>query len=112
MRRRGVNAGVSDAIVAEVWMEAVDGGYPPTQAVAETFGVSYSTATKWVDGARKTGELPPTTPGAAPHWRHRRCPTCGAMPSKQDRGAVFLRDAVPTVVQRRLSEVMAIEVGA
>ena len=49
--------------VAEVYDEAIDAGDPPTQAVAETFDVPYTTAARWVRRARDLGLLPPPTPG-------------------------------------------------
>lgn len=52
------------AQVALVYQQARRDPLPrPTKAVAETFHVSHSAATKWVAQARKLGLLPTTTPG-------------------------------------------------
>lgn len=55
--------------VAEVYRATHDKGNPPTQAVAEAFNVSHSTAGRWVVEARKAGILGPaigSTAGEAP----------------------------------------------
>lgn len=57
------------AKVAEVYRAAYSAGQSPTQAVAETFEVSHSTAGRWVVEARKAGTLGPAigpTAGEAP----------------------------------------------
>ncbi|MGN6763143.1 MAG: hypothetical protein ACTHJI_17660 [Leifsonia sp.] len=51
---------VTDAVlqeVAEVYRSAVDDGANPTQAVAEHFYKSHSTAARWVMRARQSGHL-------------------------------------------------------
>jgi hypothetical protein len=51
--------------VAEVYDSAMrqPGRKRPTMAVETAFGVTYSTATKWIGHARQLGFLPPTTSG-------------------------------------------------
>jgi len=49
--------------VASVYRSANEEGLPPTQAVAQHFKTSHSTAARWVGMARKRGLLPPTEPG-------------------------------------------------
>jgi transposase len=49
--------------VAEVYDEAIEAGDPPTQAVADAFGVPYTTAARWVRRARALELLPPPRPG-------------------------------------------------
>jgi transposase len=51
--------------VAEVYDEAIEANDPPTQAVAEAFGVPYSTAARWVRRTRQLGLLPAPAPGLA-----------------------------------------------
>jgi hypothetical protein len=46
---------------AEIYREHVDGR--PTEAIARAFGVSHRTAARYVQHARKSGLLSPTTPG-------------------------------------------------
>ena len=46
--------------VTAVYDRAWATGWPPTRAVAEQFGVTRSTAAKWVSNCRKKGLLPPT----------------------------------------------------
>lgn len=75
-------------MVAEVYQESIEAGYPPTTAVSETWGISHSTATKWVARVRRAGLLPKTSPGANTGLmrvggRGGACPTCGAIPSRQ-----------------------------
>ena len=53
------------AAVARTYLRAYEFGEPPTQAVAEKFSVSKSTAAKWVAKARKLGLLGETTKGKA-----------------------------------------------
>jgi hypothetical protein len=50
---------------AEVYKAALKAGDPPTQAVADTFGVGRSTAARWIQIARDRGHLGPATPGKA-----------------------------------------------
>lgn len=45
--------------VAKIYNEAQDKDEPPTRAVQNHFGVSHSTAAKWVGAARRGGQLPP-----------------------------------------------------
>ena len=40
----------------------------PTEAIAEAFDVSRSTAGRWLVEARKRGLLAPATPGRAGEW--------------------------------------------
>ncbi|PRY24062.1 hypothetical protein [Pseudosporangium ferrugineum] len=66
-RRRRVTRELLEQ-VAQVYRAAFRDGQPPTQAVAETFHVSHSTAGRWVVEARKAGALGPATgtrPGEA-----------------------------------------------
>lgn len=49
--------------VAEVYDEAIEAEYPPTQSVAEAFDVPYTTAARWIRRARELGHLPPPVPG-------------------------------------------------
>ena len=49
--------------VAEIYDEAVEVGDPPTSALAEAFGVPYSTAARWIRRARALGLLPPPRGG-------------------------------------------------
>jgi len=58
--------------VAEVYDEAIEAGYPPTQSVAETFDVPYTTAARWVRRTRALGLLPPPAPGQPLGNRGRR----------------------------------------
>lgn len=51
--------------VADVYHQAGVKGEPPTRAVADGFGVSHSTAAKWVGHARREGLLPATVKGRA-----------------------------------------------
>lgn len=51
------------AEVAEVYRVADKEGRAPTMAVAEHFGTSHRTATRWVKAARDLGKLGPTVPG-------------------------------------------------
>lgn len=61
-RRRRITAEVLIE-VARVYLDDATGA--PTQAVADHFTVSHSTAAKWVTRARAGGHLPATTPGKA-----------------------------------------------
>lgn len=45
--------------VAKIYNQAQDHAAPPTRAVQNHFGVSHSTAAKWVGSARRSGLLPP-----------------------------------------------------
>jgi hypothetical protein len=45
--------------VAKTYNEAQDNDEPPTRAVQNHFGVSHSTAAKWVGAARRSNLLPP-----------------------------------------------------
>lgn len=45
--------------VAKIYNHAQSEDEPPTRAVQNHFGVSHSTAAKWVGSARRTGLLPP-----------------------------------------------------
>jgi len=58
--------------VANVYFQAWRNGEPPTKAVQEFFGVSYSTAARWVREARKRDELSKApeagVPGGLPRW--------------------------------------------
>lgn len=56
-RRRNRITGAHLAEVARVYREAHSAGHPPTQAVADHFHKSHSTAARWVGLARKTGQL-------------------------------------------------------
>lgn len=49
--------------VAQVYRDAHAHGRPPTQAVADEFATSHSTAARWVGLARRREFLPPTQPG-------------------------------------------------
>jgi hypothetical protein len=69
------------ATVAEIYLEACDASEWPTKSVAESLGVPYQRAKKLVLAARQMGLIPPTTQGQSPR-KPRRCPTCGAMPSR------------------------------
>lgn len=64
------------ALVAEIYLEAVSAGDPPTKAVAETLAIKRPAATKLVLAARRAGLIPPAN-GTRP-WVSRRCPMCGA----------------------------------
>jgi hypothetical protein len=57
------------AQVAEIYTQAAEAGEPPTTTVAETFGATISTASKWVMAARRTGLLQPARKGSSPR-RH------------------------------------------
>lgn len=45
--------------VAAIYTKAQDAAEPPTRTVSDHFGVSHSTAAKWVGAARKAALLPP-----------------------------------------------------
>ncbi|WP_432135177.1 hypothetical protein [Streptomyces sp. bgisy154] len=45
--------------VAKIYNEAQENDEPPTRAVQNHFGVSHSTAAKWVGAARRSNLLPP-----------------------------------------------------
>ena len=53
------------ALVAAVYRDAQEAGAPPTLAVAERFQASHSTATRWVNLARKEKLLGPAQKGKA-----------------------------------------------
>lgn len=57
-RRRAVTAELLRQVAA-VYRKAVADSEPPTSTVADHFGVSHSTAARWVGQARKTGALGP-----------------------------------------------------
>ena len=60
-RRRMTDEHLID--VANVYRAAWQEGGNPTQAVANRFGTSHSTAARWVGLARKAEYLPSTDPG-------------------------------------------------
>lgn len=64
-------------LVAEIYLEALEAGLPPQQAVRDTFNVSQGTAAGWVHDARHTFGLIPDAP-TAHVLRHHGCPqvTC------------------------------------
>lgn len=51
--------------VSSLYREAIKGGDPPTQTVADAMHVARSTAARWVMAARKRGFLGPAMPGRA-----------------------------------------------
>ena len=51
------------AQVAEVYVEALEAGDPPTKAVQDTWGLTRSAAAKLVARVRAAGHLPATTQG-------------------------------------------------
>lgn len=59
-RRRRIKAEFLEE-VAQVYRNAVIANDPPTATVAESFGVSHSTAARWVMTARKAGALGPAS---------------------------------------------------
>ena len=67
--------------VAALYLRAAERGEQPTRAVATRYGLKSSTARGWVWYCRQRGLLPPTEPGKSPRVK-RRCPTCGAPPSR------------------------------
>jgi hypothetical protein len=62
-RRRNRITGAHLQQVAETYREAWQTGEPPTQAVALHYGVSHSTAARWIGQARNHGHLGPPAPG-------------------------------------------------
>lgn len=60
-----------DAVRVKLTYEAASGrGKPPTQAVADEFGVNIRTAGRYVRAARDAGELPATSPGLVTRPTH------------------------------------------
>jgi hypothetical protein len=59
VRRRSVTQDLLRE-VAQVYRAALDAGAPPTQAVANHFITTHSSAARWVREARKSGELGPS----------------------------------------------------
>jgi hypothetical protein len=53
-------------VVADVYNDAARTGHAPTLAVEQRFGVSRSTAGRWVRAARNAGLLEPVGWGASP----------------------------------------------
>jgi hypothetical protein len=56
-RRRHLLTDTHLRTVAEVYRAALAEGHPPTQAIAEKYQITHSTASKWVRKARDAGSL-------------------------------------------------------
>lgn len=63
LMRRSARARLEET--ARIYREAYAAGLPPTQAVADHFGITRGGASSLVARAREAGLLPPTSPGAS-----------------------------------------------